>query len=91
MHAEFGAWYARFNFNGRHVHKPWVRYQRDMYELFTKRLAVHPSPVLWRSYGPSHFGGMTGTYTGTAARHIKLSWVLPVPFQCHNWTELAQT
>lgn len=63
-YAEFGAWYARFNFNSRHVHKPWVRYQRDMHELFTKRLSTHPAAVLWRSYGPSHFGGMTGTYTG---------------------------
>ena len=48
----------------------------DMYELFTRRLSAHPATVLWRSYGPSHFGGMTGTYTGTAALHFTTSWEL---------------
>ena len=44
--------------------RPWTRYINDMQQLFSQRLAQMPALVLWRAYGPTHFGGPTGTYTG---------------------------
>ena len=57
-HAEFGAWYPRFN--NWNMHKPWDRYKADLLELFDKRLRNTEAMVLWRAYGPTHFGGSTG-------------------------------
>jgi hypothetical protein len=51
------------------MHKPWERYQKDMYDLLDKRLRSMNTNVLWRAYGPTHFGGPTGTFTG--ARPIR--------------------
>ncbi|CAL8467294.1 g6831 [Coccomyxa elongata] len=58
---EFGAWYPRFN--SFQMLSPWTRYLNDVQELFSKRLTQTPALVLWRAYGPTHFGGPTGTYT----------------------------
>ena len=58
VHAEFGAWYPRFN--NWNMHKPWDRYKVDVLELFAKRLRGTKARVLWRAYGPTHFGGSTG-------------------------------
>ena len=58
MHAEFGAWYPRFN--NWNMHRPWDRFKNDMTELFDKRLKSTEARVLWRAYGPTHFGGPTG-------------------------------
>ena len=60
--AEFGAWYPRFN--TFQMGTPWVRYVNDVQELFAQRLRNYKALVLWRAYGPTHFGGPTGTYTG---------------------------
>ncbi len=62
VHAEFGAWYPRFN--SYQMLRPWTRYVNDVQELFSLRLTQTPALVLWRAYGPTHFGGPTGTYTG---------------------------
>jgi hypothetical protein len=43
---------------------PWARYVNDVQELFAQRLRNYKALVLWRAYGPTHFGGPTGTYTG---------------------------
>lgn len=56
---------------------PWTRYVNDVQELFSQRLVNHPSLVLWRAYGPTHFGGPTGTYTGA---HAPLVWLSPLPW-----------
>lgn len=61
--AEFGAWYPRFNtFNGL---KPWICFMADMRDLLELRLKNYAAQVVWRAYGPTHFGGPTGTDTGT--------------------------
>ena len=61
-HAEFGAWYPRFAVWD--MHKPWERYQKDMNLLLDQRLRAYSASVLWRAYGPTHFGTDTGTFTG---------------------------
>ncbi|KAK9916493.1 hypothetical protein WJX75_003317 [Coccomyxa subellipsoidea] len=58
---EFGAWYPRFN--TFQMGTPWARYVNDVQELFAQRLRNYKALVLWRAYGPTHFGGPTGTYT----------------------------
>lgn len=60
--AEFGAWYPRFSV--WNLGRPWDRYKIDIQELFDQRLRKYKAHVLWRAYGPTHFGGPTGTYTG---------------------------
>ena len=55
MFAEFGAWYPRFSTWDMHV--PWDRYKRDVNELLDMRLRAYSANVLWRAYGPTHFGG----------------------------------
>lgn len=60
VHAEFGAWYPRFN--NWDMHRPWDRYKNDVLELFDKRLRNTEAKVLWRAYGPTHFGGSTGRH-----------------------------
>ncbi|CAK0787972.1 hypothetical protein CVIRNUC_011194 [Coccomyxa viridis] len=58
---EFGAWYPRFNtFKGQ---EPWMNFLADMRDLFELRLRKYHAQVLWRAYGPTHFGGPTGSYT----------------------------
>ena len=44
---------------------PWERYKKDVRELLDMRLRAYSANVLWRAYGPTHFGGPTGTFTGT--------------------------
>lgn len=64
LYVEFGAWYPRFaNWD---MYRPWERYQKDVYELLDQRLRQMTTNILWRSYGPTHFGGPTGTFTGIA-------------------------
>ena len=58
MHAEFGAWYPRFN--NWNMHKPWDRFKNNFLQLFDSRLRNTKAKVLWRAYGPTHFGGTTG-------------------------------
>ena len=61
IYAEFGAWYPRFNMWT--VRKPWDRYLADIWVLFEERLRHTDAKVLWRSYGPTHFGERsTGTF-----------------------------
>jgi len=61
FYAEFGAWYPRFNMWT--VRKPWDRYLADIWVLFEERLRHTDAKVLWRSYGPTHFGERsTGTF-----------------------------
>lgn len=62
--SEFGAWYPRFNIWT--MHRPWERYRRDIWDLFDLRLRHTSARVLWRAYGPTHFGGPTGTFTGAS-------------------------
>ncbi|CAK0786753.1 hypothetical protein CVIRNUC_009967 [Coccomyxa viridis] len=59
---EFGAWYPRFS--ASEMHAPWARYKKDVLELLDMRLRAYSANVLWRGYGPTHFGGATGTFTG---------------------------
>ena len=72
--AEFGAWYPRFSTWDMHV--PWDRYKKDVRELLDMRLRAYSANVLWRAYGPTHFGGPTGTFTGMHPCHV--------PMLCHR-------
>lgn len=74
--AEFGAWYPRFAVWD--MHTPWDRYQKDMYVLLDKRLRSYSANVLWRAYGPTHFGGPSGTFTG-----LHPACVLSAHFDAH--------
>ncbi len=67
MGAEFGAWYPRFS--ASEMHAPWARYKKDVLELLDMRLRAYSANVLWRGYGPTHFGGATGTFTGALPCH----------------------
>ena len=60
--AEFGAWYPRFAVWD--MHTPWERYQKDMALLLDQRLRSYTANVLWRAYGPTHFGTDLGAFTG---------------------------
>ena len=71
MHAEFGAWYPRFN--NWNMHKPWDRFRNDVLELFDKRLRSTEAKVLWRAYGPTHFGGSTGMQLSPVTSRCSLS------------------
>ncbi|CAL5222153.1 g4478 [Coccomyxa viridis] len=59
---EFGAWYPRFAVWD--MHTPWERYQKDVFELLDQRLRRCGANVLWRAYGPTHFGTDLGAFTG---------------------------
>ena len=48
---------------------PWERYKKDVHELLDMRLRAYSANVLWRAYGPTHFGGPTGTFTGMHPCH----------------------
>ena len=72
--AEFGAWYPRYAVWD--PHKPWDRYQKDMNVLLDLRLRSYTANVLWRAYGPTHFGTDLGAFTGAPA---------PNPGPCSLW------
>ena len=65
--------------------KPWERYKVDTLELFDKRLRSTAARVLWRAYGPTHFGGPTGRWLSpvTPQHHFTVqvltSTSLPLP------------
>ena len=63
--ADFGAWYPRFAV--RDMQKPWDRYKTDMDALLDLRLRFYKTNVLWRAYGPTHFGTDLGAFTGPTA------------------------
>ena len=49
------------------MHTPWERYQKDVFELLDQRLRRCGANVLWRAYGPTHFGTDLGAFTGAPA------------------------
>lgn len=54
--------YGRFNWGAR-TYGLWERWKRGVNELFFQRLVDVKARVIWKSYAPTHFGGVTGTFT----------------------------
>ena len=59
--------YGRFAWNAR-MYGLWERWKRDVNELFYQRLVDVKARVIWKSYSPTHFGGVTGTFSMVSSR-----------------------